>query len=64
MRWSGPLDELRRRYLKQQAELGGDEVILTEPMVAAPGKNIFRCCKKLFPLLCRKKLPDFFPVIR
>ncbi len=26
------MDELRRRYLKQQAELGGDEVILTEPM--------------------------------
>ena len=38
MRWSGPLDELRRRYLKQQAELGGEEVILAagggEPMAA------------------------------
>jgi DNA polymerase len=34
MPWSDRLDELRRRYLKQQAELGGDEVILTEPMAS------------------------------
>jgi uracil-DNA glycosylase len=35
MRWSGPLDELRRRYLKQQAELGGEEVFLAEPLERA-----------------------------
>ena len=28
------MDELRRRYLKQQAELGGEEVILAEPLAA------------------------------
>ena len=28
------MDELRRRYLRQQAELGGDEVILAEPAEA------------------------------
>ena len=29
------MDELRRRYLKQQAELGGEEVILAEPVAAS-----------------------------
>jgi uracil-DNA glycosylase family 4 len=36
MPWSVPLDELRRRYLRQQAELGGEEVILATPL-EAPG---------------------------
>ena len=45
MRWSGPLDERRRRYLEQQAELGGEEVILAEPPVRsapaeAPRENV------------------------
>ena len=29
------MDELRRRYLNQQAELGGEEVILAEPVAAS-----------------------------
>src|SRR5262247_566161 len=36
-RWSGTLDELTLRYLAQQAELGGAEVILSgKRAVAAP----------------------------
>jgi DNA polymerase len=33
------LDELRRRYLRQQAELGGEEVILASPLVGPDGRT-------------------------
>ncbi len=42
MRWSGPLDELRRRYLAQQVELGGAEVILGAAAAAAAANESSR----------------------